>query len=197
MTVVVRPLRAGELRTYLEIVARAIRGPASSHYSADAIEGWVPSLTEESLRDVEANPDHGIRLIAEVDGAPAGIGALVLERFELRACYVVPEVARREVGSAIVREIERMAHLELAASLNAEASYASLGYQARERSQVVLRNGHALACVWMEKDLTRSDSRPARSHTRPSCQQGRQRPVAPRTAGITPAPDRWRWIESA
>lgn len=166
MSAVVRPLRAGELRTYLEIVARAIRGLATSHYSADAIEGWVPTITEESLRDVEANPDNEIRLIAEVDGAPAGIGALVLERFERRACYVVPEVARRGVGSAIVREIERIAvehglgHLELAASLNAEAFYASLGYHVRERSQVVLRNGHALACVWMEKDLKRSSTAP-------------------------------------
>jgi GNAT superfamily N-acetyltransferase len=75
------------------------------------------------------NTDGEIRLVAELDGTPAGIGALVVERSELRACYVHPSVARRGCGSALVREIERLAcehglsHLELAASLEAEAFY--------------------------------------------------------------------------
>jgi hypothetical protein len=50
MGVVVRALRGDELRTYLEVVARAIRGHAASHYSPEAIEGWVPQITDDSLR---------------------------------------------------------------------------------------------------------------------------------------------------
>ena len=74
-------------------------------------------------------------------------------------CYVTPEAARHGCGSALVREIERLgrevglARLELASSLNAERFYASFGYRVRERSDVALRNGHRLPCVWMEKDL--------------------------------------------
>jgi len=159
MAVTVRPLRPEELRLYLDIVARAIRGLAATHYPPDAIEGWAPKITEESLRELTTNADQEIRLVAEVDGTPAGIGALVVPKSELRACYVLPEAARRGCGSAIVAEIERLAqehglsHLELAGSINAEPFYASLGYRVRERSTVTLPNSCTLACVWMEKRL--------------------------------------------
>lgn len=144
---------------YLDIVGRAIRGLAASHYSPEAIDGWVPQITEDALDDLMLNADQEIRLVAELDGTLAGIGALVVAGSELRACYVLPETARRGCGSALVREIERLARdhglrrLELAASLNAETFYSSHGYRVRERSDVVLRNNHRLPCVWMEKDL--------------------------------------------
>ena len=159
MAVTVRPIRAGEERLYLEIVGRAIRGLAAPHYPAEAIEGWVPPLTDDYVEDIARNADNEIRLIAELDGTPVGIGALVAAGSELRACYVAPDAARRGCGTAIVGEIERLAReqglrrLELAASLNAEAFYASNGYRVRERSSVTLPHGTTLACVWMEKEL--------------------------------------------
>jgi putative acetyltransferase len=158
--VVVRPLQPDELRLYLEIVANSVRGLAVTHYPPDAINGWSPAITDETLRDLALNADKEIRLIAEVDGEPAGIGALVVEGAELRACYVLPSAARRGCGSALVSEIERLAtehgltRLAVTASLNAEAFYTSHGYRVRERSDVVLRNGYRLACVWMEKELS-------------------------------------------
>jgi putative acetyltransferase len=159
MPITVRPLRGDEGCTYLEIVNRAIRGLAVSHYPPDAIEGWVVPVTDEAVRDLMLNRDHEIRLVAELDGKPVGIGALILERSELRACYVSPESARRGCGSALVLEIERLAlengltRLDLAASINAEAFYAAHGYEVRERSEVVLGNGHRMAAVWMWKNL--------------------------------------------
>jgi putative acetyltransferase len=147
------------LPLYLEIVAAAIRELAASHYSPEAIEGWAPKITDQFLADLATNADGELRLIAELDGAPAGIGALVVGKSELRACYVLRSAARRGCGSALVREIERLAsehglsRLELAGSLNAEPFYASLGYGVRERSDVALPNGHRLPCVWMEKLL--------------------------------------------
>ena len=159
MAIIVRPLRADEGRAYLEIVNRAIRGLATTHYTPDVIDGWLVSTTEEAVRDLMRNPDNEIRLVAELDGVPVGIGALVVEPSELRACYVSPEAARRGCGSAIVAEIERLARnrgvrrLDLAASLNAEPFYAVLGYNVRERSEVVLQNGHRMPAVWMWKEL--------------------------------------------
>ncbi|HEY7446523.1 MAG TPA: GNAT family N-acetyltransferase [Vicinamibacterales bacterium] len=157
--ITVRPLRADEERLYMEIVNSAILGLARSHYSPDAIAGWVVPINEETLGNLARNEEHEIRLIAELDGEPVGIGALILERSELRACYVSPKAARRGCGSALVREIERLAlengltRLELAGSLNAEPFYAAHGYHVRERSDVVLRNGYRMAAVWMEKNL--------------------------------------------
>jgi putative acetyltransferase len=159
MPITVRPLRDDEGRIYLEIVNSAIRGLAAGHYPPESIEGWVVPVTDETVRDLMLNRDNEIRVIADLDGEPVGIGALVLERSELRACYVSPRAARRGCGSALVREIERLARqngltrLELAASINAEAFYAAHGYEVRERSDVVLGNGHRMAAVWMGKNL--------------------------------------------
>jgi putative acetyltransferase len=159
MSVTVRPLRANEGQTYLEIVNSAIRGLAAMHYSPDAIDGWVVPITDDTLQDLMVNADHEIRIVAEVDGSVVGIGAVILERSELRACYVSPHAARRGCGSALVHEIERIAsengltHLEVAASLNAEPFYAAHGYHVRERSEVTLRNGHRMPAVSMTKSL--------------------------------------------
>jgi putative acetyltransferase len=159
LAIVVRLMRPEEGRNYLEIVNAAIRGLASTHYPPEAIAGWLVQIDEKTLADLARNGDDEIRLMAELDRECVGIGALILERSELRACYVRPEASRRGCGTAIVREIERLARergltrLELAASLNAEQFYVSLGYHVRERREVVLRNGHRMAAVCMEKQL--------------------------------------------
>ena len=159
MAVIVRPLRDDETRLYLGIHERAIRGLAAGHYSRDAIEGWVVPPTDGNLRRLRLNTDREIRLVAELDGRPVGIGALVLATAELRAVYVVPEGARQGCGSALVHAIERIARgggvarLALHASLNAEPFYARLGYGVVERTEVVLPNDHRMAAVVMVKDL--------------------------------------------
>ena len=159
MAVTVRPLRDDEARLYLEIHERAIRGLAAKHYSPADIAGWVVPTTDESLRWLALNAGRQIRLVAELDGRPVGIGAFEPERSYMRAVYVAPEGARRGCGSALVREIERIARdrgvtrLTLNASLNAERFYAAVGYEAVERTVVALSNGHRLAVVRMGKDL--------------------------------------------
>ena len=115
--------------------------------------------TAENVRRLTLNVDREIRLLAELDGKPVGIGALVLETSELRAVYVSPEGARQGCGSALVRQIEQIARdgdvtrLTLHASLNAEQFYSDLGYSVLERTEVVLPNDHRMAAVVMEKDL--------------------------------------------
>jgi putative acetyltransferase len=159
MAVAVRLLREDEGRTYLEIVNSAIRGIASRAYPAHVIEAWVHPITDSSLAALSGNRDNEIRLIAEEDGVPLGIGALVLATSELRACYVLPSAARRGCGSAIVKEIERIARehgvrrLDLVASINAEPFYAAHGYEVSERREHVLRGGTRMAAVAMTKPL--------------------------------------------
>jgi putative acetyltransferase len=158
--ITVRPLRATEGRIFLEIHSRSIRGLAAAHYPAEVLEAWTVPLTEESLRGFLDNRDGEIRLIAELDGEPVGLGALVVANSELRACYVVPEASRKGVGTALVAEIERIAkengveRLELLASVNAEPFYAFLGYEAHGRTEHVLRTGHPMAAVRMAKMLS-------------------------------------------
>lgn len=144
---------------YLGIVNRAIRGLAADRYPPEIIDAWAAPVTDDSVAALLLDAGGEIRLVAELDGEAVGIGALVLEESELRACYVAPDAARRGCGSALVREIERIARahglrrLELVASLNAEPFYAAHGYRVLGRDGHVLRTGHRMAAVRMGKDL--------------------------------------------
>ncbi len=110
MEIVVRKMRDGDARSFLEVHHAAVRGIAAKDYSRAVIEDWAPlPIAETAIEGILANPDNEIRLIAEIDGEIVGIGALVLERNELRACYVTPDTSRKGVGSAIVQEIEEIA----------------------------------------------------------------------------------------
>ena len=152
-------LRDDDARLFLEIHRRSIRGLAAQHYPADIIDAWAGSVTDESIRRFLENPDYEIRLLAERDGQPVGLGALVVDNTELRPCYVVREAARTGVGSALVKEMERIArdhgltHLELHASVNAEPFYTALGYDALELEDHVLRSGLRIAALKMRKNL--------------------------------------------
>jgi putative acetyltransferase len=159
MAITIREMRREEAGAFLDIQARSVRGLAASHYPPEVIEAWVVPTTEDALRGFLENPDHEIRLLAELDGALVGLGCLVVQNSELRACYVAPEAARRGVGSALVKEIERLArehnieHLHLQASINAEPFYAALGYEVVERGEHVWPSGQRMAAVTMRKVL--------------------------------------------
>ncbi len=158
--VVVREMRPEDARAFLEVHHAAVRGTAAKDYPLAVIDGWAPMpLADDAIERVRANHDHEYRLIAEMDGRVVGIGSLVFENFELRACYVAPEAGRKGVGSALVREIERAARkkgllfLELDSSVTAEPFYRREGYEVSERGEHILRNGQRMACVKMRKSL--------------------------------------------
>jgi putative acetyltransferase len=152
-------MRTGEERQFLEIHSRSVRGLASGFYPQAVIDGWAGGTSDAQVQKFSENPDREIRLIAELDGEPVGLGALVVANNELRACYVVPEAARRGVGTALVQNIERIARehgvsrLELHSSVNAEPFYLSVGYRVAERMQHRLRSGLVMDAVRMEKHL--------------------------------------------
>ena len=158
--VVVRPMRPEDGQVFIDVHHAAVRGLAAGHYPPDVIADWAPlPLTEQHLAGLARNPDNELRLVAEIDGEIVGIGVLVVARSELRACHVAPQAVRKGVGRALVQEIERLAQdnglttLQLAASLNAEAFYRSLGYAALGPTEHVLRSGTPMACVKTAKTL--------------------------------------------
>jgi putative acetyltransferase len=158
--VVIRGMRSKDARAFLEVHHAAVRGIAVKDYPLAVIEAWAPMpVTEDAIEWVRANPHKEFRLIAEIAGRVVGIGTAVFENIELRACYVAPEVGRKGVGSALVKEIERVApelgvpRLELDSSVTAESFYRTVGYEVVERGEHVLRNGKRMACVKMRKEL--------------------------------------------
>jgi GNAT superfamily N-acetyltransferase len=158
---IVRPMRPEEARLFLAIHHDSVRGLAANDYPQVIIDAWAPlPITEDRIQRFLANRDHEIRLLAEIDGDAVGIGALVVNNSELRACYVRPGAARRGVGAALVAEIERLARehglvsLRLESSITAEAFYTTLGYRVEERGELVIAPGVRMAAIRMRKELT-------------------------------------------
>src|SRR6266571_2365511 len=76
MPVSVRPMQAAEARRFLEIHHDSVRGLAGKDYPPSVIDAWVPiPITDERLQRFLQNCNSEIRLIAERDGDPVGIGA--------------------------------------------------------------------------------------------------------------------------
>jgi putative acetyltransferase len=161
----IREMRPEDARAFLEVHHAAVRGLANKDYSSEVIEAWAPMpITTQHVEAVQTNPDSEYRLVAEIDGWLVGIGCIVAEKNEMRACYVTPSASRRGVGSALLREIERAAreqrsaYLEAESSLTAEPFYSSNGYQVRERAEHVLHNGQRMACIKMRKAIVLQNS---------------------------------------
>jgi putative acetyltransferase len=160
LTSQIRAMQAEEARRFLEVHHASVRDLAANDYQPEVISDWAATFVDDgAVERFLLNPDDEIRLVAEQNGKIAGIGALVLETHELRACYVMPCAARQGVGSALVRAIERLArdhglsHLQLDASINAEPFYRSLGYTAISRGEHIRRSGVRMACIKMTKPL--------------------------------------------
>jgi N-acetylglutamate synthase-like GNAT family acetyltransferase len=100
-----------------------------------------------------------VRVAAIAEDRIIGVGAVVPQLSQLRACYVLREVCRQGVGEAIVRRLEGIARergassLTLDASLNAVSFYARLGYERIEQGEHLLSCEVAMPCVKMHKVL--------------------------------------------
>jgi putative acetyltransferase len=168
LTVSIREMRPADARAFLEVHHRAVRELAAADYPLDVIEAWAPlPITPEHVDFVRSTADREYRMVAELDGEVVGIGCLVPKNDELRACYVAPWPTRKGVGSAILREIERVARdqgvvtLRADSSLTAEPFYRVNGYEICESSDHVLNNGVRMACVRIRKSLVPFDPSPS------------------------------------
>ena len=61
----------------------------------------LPRLSSIGLRE--------LRFVADQNGKVVGFAAIVVDKEELRACYVVPSAARQGVGRALIQKLEHTA----------------------------------------------------------------------------------------
>jgi putative acetyltransferase len=98
-------------------------------------------------------------VVAEMDGKIVGFGTIVESNNELRALYVSANFGRQGVGSALLRELEKLAkergcgELHLDSSLTAAPFYANHGYEETGQGEHTLSSGNKMACVKMRKAL--------------------------------------------
>jgi putative acetyltransferase len=140
----VRELQPDEVRTFLEVHHTAVRVTAAADYPAEVIEAWAPLPITDAV---------------VLDGEIIGIGALVPQNHEVRACYVSPEHGGLGAGRALVEAIEHIAqqrgltYLAMASSITAEPFYLRLGYNVVSRGDHTLRGGVRMRCSMMRKDF--------------------------------------------
>ena len=142
------------------MIRAAVRGTAAADYPPDVIEAWAPlPVTDAEVDEARANREGEIRLAAILDGQIAGVGAVIPQGRELRACYVSPDASRRGVGKGLVEEIERISRrrgvpfLDLDSSITAEPFYRKLGYAVVARGEHTLSSGKRMAAIMMRKTL--------------------------------------------
>ena len=157
----VRELHPDETRTFLEVHHAAISATAAADYPAEVIEAWSPlPITDAFVQHVRNSHEGEIRLAASLDGEIIGIGALVPQNHELRACYVSPEHGRLGAGRALVEAIEHIAqqrgltYLAMDSSITAERFYLRLGYKVVGRGEHNGENSLPTRST-LERDLER------------------------------------------
>ena len=159
LKITVRNADTHDAENFLDTLNASIKHVASASYSSEIIESWAPSIDKSTLDHFIENPDQEQRIVAEINDAIVGIGAIVIDKNELRACYVSPNFLRCGVGTAIIRDLEKKAlsqsldHLQLHAMTVAEPFYKAMGYQALGMVAHITRGGLTMAAVKMRKNL--------------------------------------------
>jgi putative acetyltransferase len=158
--ITIRIARIDDARGILEAHYSAVHETAGRDYSVEIRLAWATPVTSARVDDYLRNAlPNETTVVADVDGRIAGFGAIVEAQNELRAVYVSAEFGRQGVGSALLRELERLAkdrgcsELRLDSSLTAAPFYTDHGYEETGRGEHTLSSGAKMACVRMRKAL--------------------------------------------
>jgi putative acetyltransferase len=165
----IRPATIADAVAIIDLHFAAVHETAAACYPREVLDTWSPVPDEARYNRIRSAITKGEELfvVAEDGSKVVGFGSILPSRQELHAVYVHPKVGRRGVGSRILLDLERLAvergvmQLQMAASVNAEGFYQRAGYEVIERSVLRLRADVEMACVYMNKRLTRdSDGAP-------------------------------------
>lgn len=157
----VRRCLPSDAESVLKVRRAAIHGTASSCYPEEIIQDWASPITPSKIKAFADNSvvEEETRVVAEINSQIVGFGAIVVSNSELCAVYVSPSFGPSGVGTAILRELERLAReqglseLHLNASLNAEPFYQVNGYMNEGFEEHTLRSGRKMPSVRMRKKL--------------------------------------------
>jgi len=141
----------------------SIRSLGSQFYSQGVVDDWSEGLGPGLYVEAMARGEVFFIAIGEIEGKMAVLGFASDYRIEGSqhgaSAYVRGAVARRGIGSALMRLAEAHAIARGARTIRIEASLAGLefyrahGFVEIGRGDTHLRSGRPIACVFMEKQL--------------------------------------------
>ena len=126
MAAVHRPATLGDAPALLDLRQRSILELAARGLPAGEAEAWAAKLTlggmQTKLRELEI-------WVAELDGVPAGWGAIRGDTLE--GLYIAPEFAGRGIASGMLTRLEGLMIGRGVAAVRAEASSNAIGFYLR------------------------------------------------------------------
>ncbi len=157
----IRCARPEDARDLAQMHHRSVHQLGAEAYDDEILEVWGPPVDEERVEQWAENLDRaegGATPFVAVDGERVlGFADVVPDEQYLRAVYVDPEMSRRGLGTALLRQAEWTAtqagveRLTLDASLNAVEFYEKNGYERLEEGTHELTDGLEMVCVHMAK----------------------------------------------
>lgn len=156
----VRFAKSEDARGILEAHYSAVHETAANDYPLEIRRAWATPVTLKRIDQYLRNAlPHETTVVADLNGKIAGFGVIIESNNELRAVYVSAEFGDGGIGSALLRELERLAkergcrELHMDSSLTAAPFYMHRGYEELERADHTLSGGEKMACVRMRKVL--------------------------------------------
>jgi putative acetyltransferase len=141
----------------------SIRSLGPQCYPAGVVADWSEGLGPGLYLEAMARGEVFFIAIGEIDGKRAVLGFASDYRIDGSqhgaSAYVRGAVARRGIGSALLRLAETQAIARGARTITIEASltglefYRAHGFVEIGRGETHLRSGRPIACVFMEKQL--------------------------------------------
>jgi putative acetyltransferase len=140
----------------------SIRSIGAKFYAPDIVDDWAsPVATNRYVKAMELGEAFFVA-IGEVDGRPTVLGFSTHKTVGSQhrtAVYVVGEVVRSGLGTALFKRAEADAiasgarDIDVDASLAATAFYKANGFNEVGRGEHQLWSGRRMACIFMRKHL--------------------------------------------
>jgi putative acetyltransferase len=142
---------------------RAVHELAAEAYDDEVLETWSPPADDERVEawadKLDRDEDDESVAFVAVDDRVLGFADVAPDEEYLRAVYVDPEMSRRGLGRALLRQAEWAAtqagaeRLTVDASLNSVEFYEKNGYERLDEGTHELSDGHEITCVHMFKEF--------------------------------------------
>jgi GNAT superfamily N-acetyltransferase len=147
----------------------SIRTLGPLFYPAGVVDDWADGLTADVYLKAMAGGEIFFMAVAETPGTPAVLGFSSDYRREGTrhgtSVYVRGDVARKGIGTTLLKRAEAEAIARGATSVHVEASLAGVefykanGFVENARGEIRLMSGPPIACVFMQKILADGESR--------------------------------------
>ncbi len=162
----IRPYVSKEdAKIFADIHYRSVHDLDFVYYSQEILDNWSSVVDEKRIQQIITTEDEEMRVIAEWNGKPVGLGCVVPKLSELRGCYVRGNYNNKGIGKAVIQALEEIAiengclSLSLDSSLNAYEFYKKCGYDMIEKSFHTLPSGAKIECYKMIKSFETSPLR--------------------------------------